>query len=64
MRLHCTDGSARVEVADNGLGGADPSRGSGLRGLIDRVEALGGRLDIESPATGGTRVSAELPVVH
>ena len=62
VRLHCTDGSARVEVADNGLGGADPSRGSGLRGLIDRVEALGGRLDIESPATGGTRVSAELPV--
>jgi signal transduction histidine kinase len=62
VRLHCTERAARVEVADNGLGGADPARGSGLRGLIDRVEALGGRLGIESPAQGGTRVWAELPL--
>jgi signal transduction histidine kinase len=62
VHLHCTDGAARVEVADNGRGGADPARGSGLRGLIDRVEALGGRLGIESPKRGGTRVWAELPL--
>jgi signal transduction histidine kinase len=62
VQLHCEDGSARVEVADNGLGGADPARGSGLRGLIDRVEALGGRLGIESAARAGTRVWAELPL--
>src|SRR5262249_28049964 len=50
-----------VSVADNGVGGADPDAGSGLRGLADRVEAVGGRLDIVSPVGGGTRVTAELP---
>ena len=60
--LHCEHGSAHVEVSDNGLGGADPARGSGLRGLIDRVEALGGRLGIESAERNGTRVWAELPL--
>jgi signal transduction histidine kinase len=50
-----------VEVADDGVGGADTERGSGLRGLADRVEALGGRLRVWSPTGGGTRVSAELP---
>jgi signal transduction histidine kinase len=60
--MQCTNGVARVQVADNGLGGADPARGSGLRGLIDRVEALGGRLGVESPPDGGTRVWAELPL--
>ena len=52
-----------VRVADNGRGGADPACGSGLRGLGDRVEALGGRLSIRSPLRGGTRISAELPIV-
>ena len=51
----------RVEVADDGVGGADTERGSGLRGLADRVEALGGRLRVWSPAGGGTRVRAEIP---
>jgi len=51
-----------VRVADDGLGGADPTRGSGLRGLRDRVEALGGRLTIRSPVGAGTRVEAELPI--
>jgi signal transduction histidine kinase len=51
----------KVVVADDGIGGADPSRGSGLRGLADRVEALGGRLSVDSPRKGGTRVEAELP---
>ncbi len=50
-----------VEVVDDGIGGADTERGSGLRGLADRVEALGGRLRIWTPAGGGTRVLAELP---
>jgi signal transduction histidine kinase len=51
-----------VEVVDDGVGGADVSRGSGLRGLADRVEALDGRLGIESPASAGTRVWAEIPL--
>ncbi len=56
-----TDGHLRLEVDDDGIGGADPARGSGLRGLIDRVAALDGRLRIESPAGGGTRVEMEIP---
>jgi signal transduction histidine kinase len=51
-----------VEVADDGIGGADPSRGSGMRGLEARVEALGGHLHVSSPAGGGTRVRAVFPV--
>ncbi len=50
-----------VEIVDNGVGGADTERGTGLRGLADRVEALGGRLRVWTPAGGGTRVKAELP---
>jgi signal transduction histidine kinase len=52
-----------VEIADDGVGGADESRGTGLRGLADRVEALGGQLRVWSPAGGGTRVQAEIPCV-
>jgi signal transduction histidine kinase len=52
-----------VEVVDDGAGGADARGGSGLRGLADRVEALGGRLRVWSPAGGGTRVEAEIPCV-
>ena len=51
-----------VEVSDDGRGGADPAAGSGLRGLDDRVSAIGGRLSVTSPAGGGTTVRAELPV--
>jgi len=54
-------GSLLVEITDNGVGGADTDQGSGLRGLADRVEALGGRLRVWSPAGGGTRVQAEIP---
>jgi signal transduction histidine kinase len=54
------NGSATVEVQDDGVGGADPSAGSGLRGLADRVSALGGRLEIESPAGEGTTVRARI----
>ena len=55
------NGHVVVEVVDDGVGGADTERGSGLRGLADRVEALGGRLRVWSPAGGGTRVRAEMP---
>ena len=55
------NGRLSVEVADDGCGGADPASGSGLRGLADRVEALGGRLEVRSPAGEGTTVRAELP---
>jgi signal transduction histidine kinase len=52
---------AMIEVADDGVGGADDTKGSGLRGLADRVEALDGRLAVVSPAGAGTVVTAELP---
>jgi signal transduction histidine kinase len=55
------DGHLVVEVVDDGMGGADTERGSGLRGLADRVEALGGRLRVWTPHGGGTRVRAEIP---
>jgi signal transduction histidine kinase len=50
-----------VEVVDDGIGGADTEGGTGLRGLADRVEALGGRLRVWTPTGGGTRVRAEMP---
>jgi signal transduction histidine kinase len=56
-----SDGIATVVVSDDGVGGADPGRGSGLIGLSDRVEALGGRLRVDSPPGGGTRLAAEIP---
>jgi signal transduction histidine kinase len=56
-----TNGVACVEVADDGVGGADFARGSGLRGLADRVEALGGTLAVESASGNGTRLRAEIP---
>ena len=55
------DNQLRVDVTDDGVGGAQPE-GGGLRGLADRVDALGGRLRIDSPSGGGTRVSATLPL--
>jgi signal transduction histidine kinase len=55
------NGTATVTVADDGVGGADPGRGTGLRGLADRVAALDGHLDVESIAAQGTRISAEIP---
>jgi signal transduction histidine kinase len=55
------NGSLVVEVVDDGVGGADSERGSGLRGLADRVEALGGRLRVWTPRGGGTRVRADIP---
>jgi signal transduction histidine kinase len=57
-----TNGAATVTVSDDGVGGADPAAGSGLRGLAARVEALNGRLDVDSPPGGGTCVKAEIPL--
>jgi signal transduction histidine kinase len=63
VRVWRSDGHASIEIADDGVGGADDSRGSGLRGLADRVEAFDGRLHVVSPAGAGTTVTAELPCV-
>ncbi|HEX6021531.1 MAG TPA: sensor histidine kinase, partial [Solirubrobacter sp.] len=57
-----TNGHAEVEVRDDGVGGADPDRGSGLRGLADRVGALDGSLALDSPPGSGTTLRAEIPV--
>ncbi len=62
VRVERSDGHATVEVVDDGVGGADERGGSGLRGLADRVEALGGRLVVTSPVGEGTAVRARLPV--
>ena len=56
-----SNGCATVTVSDDGIGGADPALGTGLRGLADRLEALNGHLDVESSAASGTRISAEIP---
>jgi signal transduction histidine kinase len=61
VRVWQHDERASIEIADDGVGGADDTRGSGLRGLADRVEALDGRLRVTSPAGHGTTVVAELP---
>ena len=53
--------ATRDDRRDDGIGGADPAGGSGLRGLAARVEALNGRLDVDSPPGGGTRITAEIP---
>jgi signal transduction histidine kinase len=57
-----SDGRLRVEIADDGVGGADPAYGSGLRGLADRVETLGGTLRVQSTPGRGTRLAAEIPL--
>jgi signal transduction histidine kinase len=56
-----SNGHAEVVVADDGVGGADPAHGSGLRGLADRLEALDGHLEVDSHAARGTRLRAEIP---
>jgi signal transduction histidine kinase len=61
VRIGRANGTAVVEVSDDGVGGADPTRGSGLRGLVDRLAALDGALEVESPTGGGTRVQARIP---
>ena len=62
VRVTRRDAELVVEVADDGVGGADPADGSGLRGLADRIEALDGRLDVWSAPARGTTVRAEIPL--
>jgi signal transduction histidine kinase len=61
VRIRRENGEVRVDVADDGVGGVDVGAGSGLRGLQDRLAAVDGELDIDSPAGGGTRLSARIP---
>ena len=61
VEVHHLDGLLTVEIHDDGIGGVDDKDGSGLRGLGDRVAAVGGRLEVHSATGGGTRVRAELP---
>jgi signal transduction histidine kinase len=63
VRGSVADGTLRVEIRDDGIGGADPA-GHGLMGLADRVTALEGRLDVESPVGGGTVLAATLPLAR
>ena len=62
MRLSRADGWAEAEIADDGCGGADHQRGSGLRGLEDRLGAVRGELELESPRGGGTKLRARVPL--
>jgi signal transduction histidine kinase len=59
--MRVIDNTFITEIVDDGIGGADTERGTGLRGLADRIEALNGRLRVWSPAGKGTRVRAEIP---
>lgn len=61
VNLHSRDDSLVVSVTDDGVGGVTIGRGSGLRGLVDRVEALGGRLEVDSSPGGGTTLTARIP---
>lgn len=61
VRVARNNASVTVEVSDDGVGGADPDKGSGLRGLADRVAALDGRLEVDSPPGQGTTIRARIP---
>ena len=61
VRIEVNDELLRVSISDDGVGGADPARGTGLRGLEDRIAAIGGQLSVESPPGRGTTVQAEIP---
>jgi signal transduction histidine kinase len=62
VELDTLDTLVRLAIRDDGIGGADPARGSGLTGLRDRIEAVGGTFDMTSPAGGGTTLLIEIPV--
>jgi signal transduction histidine kinase len=61
VTIRRADGRMTVEVADDGVGGADAGHGSGLRGLADRLEAIDGTMAVDSPPGHGTRLRAEIP---
>jgi signal transduction histidine kinase len=60
VRVTADAGELAVEVGDDGVGGADPAAGSGLTGLADRLDVLGGRLAVDSPPGRGTRLTASI----
>ena len=62
VELRCRDGHLEVTVTDDGCGGADPARGSGLTGLVDRAEVLGGSVRVRSPKRRGTTLVATFPL--
>lgn len=62
IAVEVTDGAVEVRIRDDGSGGATPDQGSGLRGLADRVESLGGRFEVDSPPGAGTLVVARIPI--
>jgi signal transduction histidine kinase len=62
VELDAPGATLRLTIRDDGIGGADPGRRSGLTGLRDRIEALGGTLDVTSPDGGGTTLLIEIPV--
>jgi signal transduction histidine kinase len=64
VQVDTIDGVMRLSVSDDGSGGADPARGSGLVGLRDRVEAAGGAMTVQSPRGHGTRLEVSLPLEH
>jgi signal transduction histidine kinase len=64
MSLATAGGSLLLSVRDDGIGGADPARGTGLAGLTDRVEALGGSIRLHSAAGTGTYITAQLPLEY
>jgi len=64
VRVRGLDDHLTIEVDDDGIGGADPRSGSGLRGLADRLAALDGTITIVSPIGGGTRISARIPTIQ
>jgi signal transduction histidine kinase len=62
VRIRPRGGELHVEIADDGVGGADTSGGTGLSGLADRVEVMHGCFSVDSPSGGGTRVHASIPL--
>jgi len=62
VRVAVGHNQTTVEVRDHGTGGVDPARGSGVTGLVDRVSALGGTLEVDNPVGAGTTIRARIPV--
>jgi signal transduction histidine kinase len=62
VELEACDTTVRLTIRDDGIGGADLSGGSGLLGLRDRIDALGGTLEVASPSGGGTTLNVEIPL--
>jgi len=62
VELDTPDATLQLAIRDDGIGGADPARGSGLTGLRDRIEAVGGTLDVTSPVRSGTTLLIKIPV--